>query len=332
MSIRLKLLSGVFLILAASAIGAVWYIYDYLYRQRQVAEVFVEIPQGAGYSQVLDDLAAKGIAPWRLGNRLALRLAGGPKALKAGVYRFSGTVSVAKAFEDFARGRVDLVSVTFPEGMTAREMAAVLGASGVTDGAKFAEMAYATDSAVKYGLAGPTLEGYLFPDTYKFARKIPPQAVMDVMIARFKAVAAEVSPALRAGSLDLAGWVTLASIVEKETGRASERPIIASVFLNRLRIGMKLQTDPTVIYGIRNFDGNIRKADLLRDTPYNTYTRSGLPPGPIANPGRGSLEAVLRPANSEFLYFVSKNDGSHYFSRTLGEHNQAVGRYQLSKR
>lgn len=332
MSIRLKVFLCVSLLLLALATGAVWYLYDYVYGERQVAEVFVEIPQGAGYSQVLDDLAAKGLAPWGFGNRLALRLAGGPKAIKAGVYRFSGRVSVARIFDDFARGRVDLVTVTFPEGFTAREMAAVLASAGVTDGEKFAEMAYSKDGAAKYGLPGPSLEGYLFPDTYRFARKVPPKTVADAMVARFKAVAAEVSPTMSAGTLDTAGWVTLASIVEKETGQAAERPVIASVFLNRLRIGMKLQTDPAVIYGIKGFDGNIRKADLLRDTPYNTYTRPGLPPGPIANPGKGSLEAVVRPASSDYLYFVSKNDGSHRFSRTLGEHNRAVGVYQLGRR
>jgi len=137
---------------------------------------------------------------------------------------------------------------------------------------------------------------------------------------------------MKAGSLDLAGWVTLASIVEKETGAARERPVIASVFFNRLKVGMKLQTDPTVIYGIEAFDGNIRKADLLKDTPYNTYTRAGLPPGAIANPGRGSLMAVAKPAESGYLYFVSKNDGTHQFSATLSEHNLAVRRFQLGGR
>ena len=156
--------------------------------------------------------------------------------------------------------------------------------------------------------------------------------VIQTMVARGAEIAAEFEEPLAGSGLSLLQWVTLASIVEKETGKATERPLIASVFLNRLKKGMKLETDPTVIYGIENFDGNIRRADLKRDTPYNTYTRKGLPPGPIANPGRESLRAVLFPETSDYLYFVSRNDGSHYFSRTYEEHLQAVSRYQLRRR
>lgn len=332
MSIRLKVIVAAVVVAILSGAAAAAYVYGYIHGEREVAETFVEIPPGAGYSQVLADLEARGLAPWRLGNRLALKLAGGPRILKAGVYKFSGRVSVWRILDDFSHARVDLVSVTLPEGLTAREMAALLETAGVTKAENFLAIAYSADSPRRYGLSGPSLEGYLFPDTYRFARKVPAEAVIDVMIARFKAVAAEVSPKLTAGGLDLAGWVTLASIVEKETGAARERPVIASVFLNRLRLGMRLQTDPTVIYGIKDFDGNIRKADLLKDTPYNTYTRAGLPPGAIANPGRGSLLAVVKPAESGYLYFVSRNDGTHQFSRTYAEHNQAVRRFQLGGR
>ena len=153
------------------------------------------------------------------------------------------------------------------------------------------------------------------------------------MVDQFRAVWVEVGPLVAPLGLSMQEIVTLASIIEKETGAPEERPLIASVFLNRLKRGMRLETDPTVIYGLgKNFDGNIRRRDLLTDTPYNTYTRAGLPPTPIALPGGTAIDAVMRPAPGDTLYFVARGDGSHYFSRTLQEHNKAVARFQLRRR
>jgi UPF0755 protein len=178
------------------------------------------------------------------------------------------------------------------------------------------------------------LEGWFFPDTYRFT---PGSSDVDVLKRAHGAMKRRLAEAWAARDPDLPlrtpyEALILASIVEKETGQASERPIIASVFVNRLRSGMRLQTDPTVIYGMgESFDGNIRKRDLTADTPWNTYTRDGLPPTPIAMPGMGSLRAVMKPADTKFLYFVGKGDGTHEFSRSLEEHNRAVARYQLGK-
>jgi UPF0755 protein len=184
------------------------------------------------------------------------------------------------------------------------------------------------------GLGEQSAEGWLFPDTYRFAPGIADADLLKRAHAAMKRRLAEAwegrDPALPLKSPYEA--LILASIVEKETGAASERPLVASVFVNRMRRGMRLQTDPTVIYGIgEKFDGNIRKRDLTTDTPYNTYTRDGLPPTPIAMPGAASLRAVSRPAESDFLYFVGKGDGTHQFSRTLEEHNRAVAKYQLKQ-
>jgi UPF0755 protein len=177
------------------------------------------------------------------------------------------------------------------------------------------------------------LEGYLFPDTYALPRRSDAARVVASMVSRFREVLTpEVRKIAEARGLSVRQLVTLASIVEKETGRPDERPVIAAVYSNRLAIGMGLQCDPTVIYALQRagrFDGNLRRDDLAFDSPYNTYRYRGLPPGPIAAPGRASLEAAARPAEAEYLYFVSRNDGSHEFARTLAEHNRNVQKYQV---
>jgi UPF0755 protein len=193
---------------------------------------------------------------------------------------------------------------------------------------EFEAIAYEPRSADRWGLEGPSLEGYLFPDTYRFAKGLEAFQVVDALVLRFREVAGPLLPEARARGLNLLQWVTLASLVEKETGNIHEKPKVAGVFLNRLARGMRLESDPTVIYGLQDFDGNLRRADLRLDTHYNTYTRSGLPAGPITNPGRTSLEAVARPEEVPYLYFVSRNDGTHVFSLTYGEHRDAVSRYQ----
>jgi UPF0755 protein len=183
------------------------------------------------------------------------------------------------------------------------------------------------------GIEADTLEGYLFPDTYYFPRGLDSATIIATMVKQFRAA---FKPAweqqAEALGMTVHEVVTLASIIEKETGAPEERPLIASVFHNRLKKGMRLETDPTVIYGIPDFDGNIKRRHLETYTPYNTYKIKGLPPGPIASPGALALEAALYPAQSEFLYFVSKKDGTHQFSRTIKEHNAAVRKYQLRKR
>ncbi len=230
-------------------------------------------------------------------------------------------------------GKNMVKKVTIPEGFTLQQIAQRLAEEKLVEEKLFLSIARDPQWLEQLGLAGSSLEGYLFPDTYVFHRGMSSEDIQKKMVERFKKVFSSLpknNPVTT--TLTLKEIVTLASIVEKESGLHSERPLIASVFYNRLKQGMLLQSDPTVIYGLKDFDGDLTKKDLQKPTGYNTYRKAGLPPGPIANPGRDSLEAVLLPAHSDYLYFVSKNDGSHYFSKNLNEHNRAVARYQLSKR
>jgi len=318
---------GAWCLLCLGVLGALR-LAQYVHEPRGTGVVRLEVAPGASGDAVARALVEAGLGSWARGTRWGLRAWGRPDRLKAGTYAFAAPVSLADVFADLEAGRVELVAVTLPEGSTVREIAALLEEAGVAPAADLVGLALDPGAAVRLGLPGPTLEGYLFPDTYRFARNLDAQPVVDALVRRFREVTEPLLSEARAKGLDLGSWVTLASVVEKETGAAEERSLVASVFQNRLARGMRLESDPTVIYGLEAFDGNLRRADLTRDTPYNTYTRAGLPPGPIASPGRASLEAVLRPAAAPFLFFVSRNDGTHVFSTTYEEHRQNVDRYQ----
>lgn len=230
-------------------------------------------------------------------------------------------------------GKTILKRVTIPEGFNLQQIAQRLSQENLVEEKAFLTSSRNPQFLARLGIQGASLEGYLFPDTYLFHRGMSVEAIQGKMVQKFKKVMGGLQkdyPAL--DQKRLTEWIILASIVEKESGLQSERPLIASVFYNRLRIGMPLQSDPTVIYGIPNFDGDLTRKHLQTSTAYNTYQKAGLPPGPIANPGKDSLRAVLDPAKSDYLYFVSKNDGSHFFSRDLKTHNRAVARYQLSRK
>jgi UPF0755 protein len=233
------------------------------------------------------------------------------------------------------RGEAKRYRVTLPEGWTFAQMAKEIGRTGIASADHLLALARDRAFVTSLGLRGETLEGWCFPDTYAFTKGTPPEAVWRALVERARRVLAEERAKAPAGSdpgLEDGEVVTLASIVEKETGRADERPLIAAVFLNRLRRGIPLGSDPTVIYGIAGFNGNLTREDLETPTPWNTYLRPGLTPGPIANPGRDALRAVLAAPSVDYLYFVSRNDGSHQFSRTLEEHNRAVREFQLNGR
>jgi UPF0755 protein len=234
--------------------------------------------------------------------------------------------------DKLARGEVVLAEILFVEGTTLRQWLAQIAAQPKLRSTLPARDEAAVRAAL--GMEEKHAEGWFFPDTYRFAPGTTDVELLRRAHAAMKKRLAEYWAGREEGlplKTPYEGLI-LASIVEKETGVAAERPLIAAVFVNRLRKGMRLQTDPTVIYGIgEKFDGNIRRRDLTTDTPWNTYTRDGLPPTPIAMPGAGSLAAVARPASSEFLYFVGKGDGTHYFSKSLEEHNRAVAKYQLKR-
>jgi len=252
--------------------------------------------------------------------------------LKAGEYRFGGAQTTAQVLDAIVRGDVVHRRVTFPEGRSIEEMALLAHVEAGIPTAEFRKAAH--DAALVRDLdpRAQDLEGYLFPDTYEVPQKAhAAPALIARMVGRFRHF---VEPSLALAherGLTLREVVTLASLVELETARGDERPRVAAVFLNRIKKRMPLQTDPTVIYALRQagrYDGNIHKTDLAIDSPYNTYRVPGLPPGPIASPGRSAIEAVLHPAETRDLYFVSRNDGTHEFSATLSEHERAVDRYQ----
>ena len=257
----------------------------------------------------------------------------GKKAgIKAGEYEFHTRMLPLEVLDALVKGQVRLHLVTIAEGFTLYQIAQLLEELNIVGKEVFLQKASSPafiSSLVLPAEVGSTLEGYLFPDTYHLFREMDPEEVIQIMVRQFKKV---FNPDLanRASLLGISQreTVILASIIEKETSLSEEKPLISAVFHNRLKKKMPLQSDPTVIYGIKNFDGNLTKEDLLRPTPYNTYLVNGLPPTPICNPGKDSIHAALYPASVPYLYFVSKNDGSHYFSSHIEEHNQAVWRYQ----
>jgi UPF0755 protein len=265
--------------------------------------------------------------------RLALWMSQQGRRLKAGDYRFDRAMTPFEIIDKIARGDVFVISVTFPEGLTFAEMAKIFESHGLGTAESFVKAARDPAPIHEIDPAARDLEGYLFPETYALPRHTDAARLTRMMVARFEKVfTPELRQAAAARTLTVRQAVTLASIVEKETAKAEERPLVAAVYTTRLRIGMPMQCDPTVIYGLvkaGRYDGNIHKVDLSFDSPYNTYRYPGLPPGPIASPGRASLEAAVHPAAADYLYFVSRNDGTHEFARTLEEHNRNVQKFQV---
>lgn len=256
------------------------------------------------------------------------------RSFRAGEYAFSGPLTPDQVLDRVLEGQVRLHRFTVPEGLRIDEIAEIVGRSGLARAEEFLELARDPAVARVLGLPYRNLEGFLFPDTYTFARGVTARAIVDEMVGRFKQEYARADAARKPGiRLGMGEATTLASIVEKETGRAEERARISCVFHNRLRLGMRLGTDPTVMYATLLRTGrwskNISKADLLAPHPYNTYTTAGLPPGPIASPGAAALQAALAPSDCSDLYFVSRNDGTHVFCPTLACHNAAVHTWQV---
>ncbi len=290
------------------------------------------VSPGDSFSAVADRLAEEEliVAPAKF--RRYARLRGFDKQVKAGEYELSAAMTPRQILAAFVQGRVRLRRVTIPEGYDLKQIASAVADAGLCSEKDFLAAARNTELVGKLGLSGETFEGYLFPDTYFFPRNEPPEQIIAAMVARFRSVFTD-AWRQRAEQLGLSVHqvVTLASIIEKETGAAEERPLIASVFHNRLSKNMRLESDPTVIYGLDAFDGNLTRRHLRTLTDYNTYKINGLPPGPIASPGRAAMQAALYPAKTDYLYFVSKNDGTHHFSATFREHRAAVRKYQLRR-
>jgi len=294
-------------------------------------QVFI-VKEGASLKEVAGELEKRGLLTNKTLFVLWTRAKGFGKDIRAGEYSLSPAMPPVQLLEILRKGIGILYPITIPEGFTRDQIAEVLAAKGIAEKKEFLKLTEDRGLLSQYGISGPSFEGFLFPDTYHFSRGTSTLTVLDTMVKRFRQAVAPLAEKAQSMGMTLEDVVTLASIVEKETGRPEERPLIASVFLNRLRLGMRLESDPTVIYGMENFDGDLKKRDLSEKSPYNTYVIHGLTPGPIANPGLESIRAVIEPARTDYLYFVSRNDGSHHFSKTLAEHNRAVEIYQKRKR
>jgi UPF0755 protein len=317
-------------VLAAAGYGA-WYAATPVAADRLPVEV--EIPRGASLRTAMDQLQKSGIGVRRLEFELLARALGRERGIKAGNYQIAEAPTPVELLDKLTRGDVSQAEVRLIEGWTFAQFRAALEASpdlrhdtaGLED----------TQIMAQLQAPEPHPEGLFFPDTYLFARGSSDLAVLR---RAYRAMQRHLKEEWQARAANVPYQspyeaLIMASIIEKETGKAAERDLIGGVLVNRLRIGMRLQVDPTIIYGLGSeFDGNLKKKHLLEDGPYNTYTRAGLPPTPIAMPGLASLRSALRPGRTESLYYVSKGDGSSHFSRSLDEHNRAVSKYQLRRK
>jgi UPF0755 protein len=299
------------------------------YRRGEAPDVVFEVRPGSSLGAVARDLEAAGIVRSARATAWLARWLGVSSRLKAGEYEISAAMWPREILELFVSGRVKTYEVTLPEGIVALEVARRVESAGIGSASELMSVFQSSEVAAEFGVEGPTLEGYLFPETYRFARGVPAREQARTIVGQFLSVWKEIAPLAAEQGLSMREVVTLASIVERETGAPEERPRVAAVFRNRLAQKMRLESDPTVIYGLAAFDGNLRREHLEdASNPYNTYQIVGLPPGPIANPGAASLRAVVQPEPTDYLYFVSRNDGTHHFSRTLEEHVSAVNNYQ----
>jgi UPF0755 protein len=335
----MRLLTSLVLLLALSAVGAGIVSYRAYtmarepFRGYDEDEAFFTVERGATGIRIGESLEERGIIRDRRLFLLALRFRADGKTVQAGEYRFAEPLSTFDVLEKLVSGDTFTFAVTLPEGLTLLETAELLAGRDLAEGSAIRSAFEEGTLVADLDPEAFNLEGYLYPTTYRFARKVASDELARTLVGQFKRVFDEERRA-EASKLGLTPRqvVTLASVIEKETGLPEERPLIASVFWNRLRIGMPLQSDPTIIYALQlagRFDGNLRRTDLELDSPYNTYRFPGLPPGPIASPGVASIRAVLEPAETSYLYFVSRNDGSHHFSSTYSEHVNAVRKYQV---
>ena len=288
----------------------------------------ISFPAGSGIRGLSAQLKAGGIirSSWHF--ILLTRLRGQAHRLKAGDYRFNDGMTPAAVLAKIVAGDVDFRKFSLPEGYSIFQAAELLEQKGYFKRQEFLDACREPEVLAKYGIAAESVEGYLYPATYNLSRNGNARQFISQMVEQFMRRYEEVKASEKASSgLSRHQIVTLASLIEKEAVSSEEKPLISSVFHNRLRIGMPLQSDPTAVYGVRAFAGKVSKADIERHSPYNTYLIKGLPPGPIGNPGSDALHAALNPAASGYLYFVARQDGTHHFSRTLDEHNRAVVRY-----
>jgi UPF0755 protein len=333
MTRRSTLLLPILLVFLPLAIAVGFEFGSFIYQPvTPAASTMVIVAPGLPFTEVARRLQDAGVVRNASGFKLLAWLRGDARRIKAGPYDFGGPATPGRVLDRLVAGDVRRQRLTIPEGFSLREIAARIEAEGIGSAETFLQLARDPEFIASLGIASPSLEGYLYPDTYLFDSGTPEDRIIRAMVRQFENRLAPdlVEGAAKAG-LDPHQLVTLASIVQKEAGSRAEMPVIAAVFHNRLRLNMPLQADPTVIYGVADYNGTITRKHLLTPTPYNTYRMTGLPPGPIACPGEDALRAAAFPAESDYLFFVASGDGTHTFSRTLGEHNRAVQRYRLNR-
>ena len=293
----------------------------------------IDIAPGTNLDKISNLLFREGVVSSGLKFKYYVLFKGVAGKLKAGKYRFSTYMTPRDVLEKLLQGEIILKKITIPEGLTVKQVARLMARYGLGTFEQIMKVMQDQEFIKELGINAPSLEGYLFPDTYFYSSsqnfRDLIKAMVDEFNKHFEEIWANRSPD---NSLSKYELIILASMIEKEAMVDDERPIIAGVFINRLKKGMLLQCDPTVIYGLKNFNGNLTKKDLNTKTPYNTYMVKGLPPGPICNPGPASLKAAANPAKVKYLYFVSKNDGHHFFSETIREHINAVRQYQMKRK
>ena len=336
---KFKILTIVFFVLVISVTGAGFFFFQEISSfvteplNPLAAEKVFSIKPGQNFATIARNLKTEAIISSQAYFKLFVKYKKAGKKLQAGEYLLSAAKSPEQILEILLKGKVKLHRITIPEGMNLKEVAALVDTAGFCGKKHFFDLCHDKTFIASFGISAISLEGYLFPDTYFFPKTADCKAVIKTMVAHFNDIfTQEWKNQAKAMGFLVHEIVTLASIIEKETGDPLERPLISSVFHNRLKKKMRLESDPTIIYGIKNFDGNIKRKHIKMVTPYNTYQIKGLPLGPIANPGAKSLFAALNPAQTPFLFFVSKKDTTHQFSKTIQEHNRAVRRYQLGKK
>jgi len=314
---------------------SVLYWFFFVPPSKTASAKIIFIKKGTPLKKVSEILEQEGIIKNRHFFILLTTLLGKKTKIKAGEYEFHTQMLPLEVLDALVMGQVKHHLVTIPEGYTLSQIAQLLEDLNLIEKKGFLQKTTSPALVNSLGLsqwAGPTLEGYLFPDTYHLFREMDPEEVIKMMVLRFKQVfKSDLTDRGFEIGISEKEVVILASIIEKETSLSEEKPLISAVFHNRLKKKIPLQSDPTVIYGIKNFNGNLTKEHLMRPTPYNTYLRAGLPPTPICNPGKDSLLAAVHPAPVPYLYFVSKNDGSHYFSSNIEDHHRAVWKFQKKR-
>jgi len=329
---RVLLLAAILILFLAS-----WFAFEFLSTPKSPTEkILYEIERGEGAKSLAEHLKEEGIIQKKMAFLLGHSLFYSQKTIKAGEYVFDLPLSIQKILHIITDGKILLHAVTIPEGLTRMEIADHLESLDFAERQAFMKASEDTSAVSAIDPDAHDLEGYLFPETYFFPKGITTERIVSSMTAQFKdTFSEEWTRRTDETGLTIREIIILASLIEKETSLPDERPLVSAVFHNRLKKRMKLDCDPTIIYALKQdgqFKDRLRIKDLRLDSPYNTYLYGGLPPGPIANPGKDSIEAALYPAEKDFLFFVSKNDGSHHFSRSFQEHQNAVNKFQRNKR